>query len=292
MQLVRNSTTNQPTNIASTPVDGASKAVDGALEAINGTSKAVNGAAIDAHVSAPGMRAALMSVRAALGLLCIVSMSAGRAIGQCHVTQQATGTGQPFVFNQFASSLGQPIEVRIVWTDVVTAGVTGQRTSSATNFVSVLCGARGVRLPGSVNSTNDDVRLCQTFFLNNNNTFSLALGVDTWTNSFQRIGASVSAYVGASTFTLTPTSIGYGGSVYQSSGPCPTYTPVFQPPCFNVPSSDGTFSSDFQITRSISVSVTYTYRCCDDTDFNNNGVFPEDQDVIDFFNVLAGGNCP
>ncbi len=31
---------------------------------------------------------------------------------------------------------------------------------------------------------------------------------------------------------------------------------------------------------------------CDDIDFNNNGVFPEDQDVVDFFDVLAGGNPP
>ncbi len=31
---------------------------------------------------------------------------------------------------------------------------------------------------------------------------------------------------------------------------------------------------------------------CNDIDFNNNGVFPEDQDVIDFFDVLAGGECP
>ncbi|HLP85659.1 MAG TPA: hypothetical protein VK157_15020, partial [Phycisphaerales bacterium] len=30
---------------------------------------------------------------------------------------------------------------------------------------------------------------------------------------------------------------------------------------------------------------------CNGIDFNNNGVFPEDQDVIDFFNVLAGGAC-
>jgi hypothetical protein len=29
-----------------------------------------------------------------------------------------------------------------------------------------------------------------------------------------------------------------------------------------------------------------------DIDFNNNGVYPEDQDVIDFFNTLAGGTCP
>ena len=32
--------------------------------------------------------------------------------------------------------------------------------------------------------------------------------------------------------------------------------------------------------------------CCNDIDFNNNGVFPEDQDVLDFFEVLAGGSCP
>lgn len=31
---------------------------------------------------------------------------------------------------------------------------------------------------------------------------------------------------------------------------------------------------------------------CDTIDFNNNAVFPEDQDVIDFFNVLAGVECP
>jgi hypothetical protein len=30
---------------------------------------------------------------------------------------------------------------------------------------------------------------------------------------------------------------------------------------------------------------------CSDIDFNNNGVFPEDQDVIDFFNVLTGQPC-
>ncbi len=31
---------------------------------------------------------------------------------------------------------------------------------------------------------------------------------------------------------------------------------------------------------------------CDSIDFNRNEVYPEDQDVIDFFNVLAGGACP
>jgi hypothetical protein len=31
---------------------------------------------------------------------------------------------------------------------------------------------------------------------------------------------------------------------------------------------------------------------CDLVDFNRNGVFPEDQDLIDFFDVLAGAPCP
>jgi hypothetical protein len=31
---------------------------------------------------------------------------------------------------------------------------------------------------------------------------------------------------------------------------------------------------------------------CSDIDFNNDGIFPEDQDIIDFFDVLAGAACP
>jgi hypothetical protein len=31
---------------------------------------------------------------------------------------------------------------------------------------------------------------------------------------------------------------------------------------------------------------------CDPIDFNRNGVYPEDEDVIDFFDVLAGAPCP
>ncbi len=50
-----------------------------------------------------------------------------------------------------------------------------------------------------------------------------------------------------------------------------------------------------QITRSAAFTLLPATACpvgCDDIDFNNNDVFPEDQDVIDFFNVLAGGDCP
>ncbi len=40
------------------------------------------------------------------------------------------------------------------------------------------------------------------------------------------------------------------------------------------------------------VTITVSATCCDSIDFNNNGVFPEDQDITDFFDTLAGGTCP
>jgi hypothetical protein len=43
---------------------------------------------------------------------------------------------------------------------------------------------------------------------------------------------------------------------------------------------------------STSTILSVSGNCCDTIDFNRNGVFPEDQDVIDFFNVLAGASCP
>ncbi len=41
----------------------------------------------------------------------------------------------------------------------------------------------------------------------------------------------------------------------------------------------------------VSATAVLTVETCDDIDFNNNGVFPEDTDVIDLFLVLAGGEC-
>ncbi|HLP83857.1 MAG TPA: hypothetical protein VK157_05865 [Phycisphaerales bacterium] len=67
---------------------------------------------------------------------------------------------------------------------------------------------------------------------------------------------------------------------------------------FDVTISDGTTSVPTPVTVSgpfeavwIQFDVAGTVGC-DDIDFNNNTVFPEDQDVIDFFNVLAGADCP
>ena len=42
---------------------------------------------------------------------------------------------------------------------------------------------------------------------------------------------------------------------------------------------------------SVSEVTTIEVSRCNTIDINRNGVFPEDQDVIDFFTILAGGEC-
>jgi hypothetical protein len=55
---------------------------------------------------------------------------------------------------------------------------------------------------------------------------------------------------------------------------------------------NGVFPEDQDVVDYLDVLAGGSCPTCNDIDFNNNGVFPEDQDVIDFFNVLAGGTCP
>ena len=64
----------------------------------------------------------------------------------------------------------------------------------------------------------------------------------------------------------------------------------------------GTFSTDVSAsgnlqnlyTLLIGAAETAIRACrdCDPIDFNRDGVFPDDRDVIDFFDALAGGPCP
>jgi hypothetical protein len=60
--------------------------------------------------------------------------------------------------------------------------------------------------------------------------------------------------------------------------------------------NNGVFPEDQDVIDFFTIlaggDCTTTITQCDPIDFNNNGVFPEDQDVIDFFTVLAGGECP
>ena len=61
--------------------------------------------------------------------------------------------------------------------------------------------------------------------------------------------------------------------------------------------NNGVFPEDQDVTDFLEVLAGGTPVSCDpiqgcnDIDFNNNGVFPEDQDVLSFLNVLAGGEC-
>ncbi|HLP84992.1 MAG TPA: hypothetical protein VK157_11640 [Phycisphaerales bacterium] len=73
----------------------------------------------------------------------------------------------------------------------------------------------------------------------------------------------------------------------------------YMPVSFGGPACDavdfnqnGVFPEDQDVIDFFDVLAGGTCPTCNDIDFNNNGVFPEDQDVIDFFNVLAGGTCP
>ncbi len=55
--------------------------------------------------------------------------------------------------------------------------------------------------------------------------------------------------------------------------------------------NNGVFPEDQDVIDFLSVLAGAECAACSDIDFNNNGVFPEDEDVIDFFTVLAGGSC-
>jgi hypothetical protein len=64
-------------------------------------------------------------------------------------------------------------------------------------------------------------------------------------------------------------------------------------PCDTIDfNQNGVFPEDQDVVDFFDVLAGGSCPTCNDIDFNNNGVFPEDQDVIDFFNVLAGGSCP
>ncbi|GDY00108.1 hypothetical protein LBMAG48_25110 [Phycisphaerae bacterium] len=70
------------------------------------------------------------------------------------------------------------------------------------------------------------------------------------------------------------------------------YRDALNSPCDTIDfNNNGVFPEDQDIVDFFSVLAGGTCATCNDIDFNNNAVFPEDADVIDFFNVLAGGGC-
>ncbi|HLP86126.1 MAG TPA: hypothetical protein VK157_17365 [Phycisphaerales bacterium] len=64
------------------------------------------------------------------------------------------------------------------------------------------------------------------------------------------------------------------------------------PACDSIDFNNNTvFPEDQDVIDFFTVLAGGECSTCNDIDFNNNTVFPEDQDVIDFFEVLAGGDC-
>lgn len=55
--------------------------------------------------------------------------------------------------------------------------------------------------------------------------------------------------------------------------------------------NDGVMPDDQDVIAFFEVLAGAACFTCDDIDFNNNSVFPEEQDTIDFLHVLAGGSC-
>jgi hypothetical protein len=101
---------------------------------------------------------------------------------------------------------------------------------------------------------------------------------------------------GSGGVNVDPALIGSGGVSFTYS---PTGNPCETAGCDDIDfNNNGVFPEDQDVIDFFDVLAGGTPATCDpvagcnDIDFNNNEVFPEDQDVIDFFNVLAGGECP
>ena len=94
---------------------------------------------------------------------------------------------------------------------------------------------------------------------------------------------------GTGGFNIDPAVVGSGNvsiNFTVGTGPCVTGCDDID---FN---NNDVFPEDADVIDFFNVLAGAECPECNDIDFNNNGVFPEDADVIDFFNVLAGGECP
>ena len=94
------------------------------------------------------------------------------------------------------------------------------------------------------------------------------------------------------TFTLQPDC--NTNCIADASEPGPVTcnpVPICDPIDFN---NDAVFPDDQDLIDYMNVTAgggCSAGNTCNDIDFNNDGVFPDEQDVIDFFNVLAGAEC-
>ena len=90
--------------------------------------------------------------------------------------------------------------------------------------------------------------------------------------------------------TISPSFIQPGYLEFTAGTLSFTRTPRL--PCDSIDfNNNGVFPEDQDVIDFFAVLAGSTCDTCDCIDFNRNTVYPEDQDVIDFFTVLAGGSC-
>ena len=110
--------------------------------------------------------------------------------------------------------------------------------------------------------------------------------------------SSIGAYASpnyVNTFTQMPDGWTFLGGGFYGARPVSTASVARWgcPACDDIDFNNNTvFPEDADVIDFFNVLAGAECAACNDIDFNNNGVFPEDADVIDFFNVLAGGTCP
>ncbi len=149
----------------------------------------------------------------------------------------------------------------------------------------------------SASNPNEDVMTIE-YSTNNGGTWQVGEIVGpTGTGTGWRLGGFTPNMNGSTTLRVrfTAADEGVGGSLVEgaidnfriSSVQC-------NPGCADIDyNNNGVFPEDQDVIDFFTVLAggTCVTANCDPIDFNRNGVFPEDQDVVAFFNVLAGGNC-
>ncbi|HLP83347.1 MAG TPA: choice-of-anchor X domain-containing protein [Phycisphaerales bacterium] len=119
-----------------------------------------------------------------------------------------------------------------------------------------------------------------------NVTAPLPSATDTVTVGFENAGGTLAREIAGS--VVGSGNVAINGVFAASANPCVIVCDTID---FN---GNGVFPEDQDVIDFFDVlaGAPCPTGTCNDIDFNNNGVFPEDQDVVDFFNVLAGGQCP
>ncbi len=133
--------------------------------------------------------------------------------------------------------------------------------------------------------------------------FDMAGNVQEWlesTDSGGRRGITGGSFFSVPTFGIRPADSFFGPSTPEDVATGFRFaSPALPQACDDIDfNNNGVFPEDQDVIDFFNVLAGGNPASCDlvqgcnDIDFNNNGVFPEDQDVIDFFDVLAGGACP